>query len=247
VRRSTAFAVAAALFLLATAPALASPNPESGLRHRLVAAVQRTLAAKSLVGRATSELHEPGRRPFPFYRLEERIEDTGVMKTDSRRFPPGRWTRHPTNELLTVGDRGWYRANSDRYREATLGPGIALGFEGEFTDLERAVSVSKDLKTLGGDRYELTTPSSTFNGPEGGAEPSRLIISLSAAGHLRRLKRIDQAGPQLVIIAETFTDFGYSLGIAPPPADAIETGPVKEVTNQSEFGELLGPLPFGND
>jgi hypothetical protein len=246
VRRPTAFAVAAALFLLAAAPALASAASESAVRHRLDAAVQKTVAAKSLIARATGELRESGRRPLPFYRLEERTEDLELLKTDSRRFPPGRWTRQPTNEVLTVGNSGWYRERSDRYREVKFDSGIEKTFGSEFTDLERATAVGKDLKALGADRYELTTPSSTFNGPEGGAEPIRIIISLSTAGYLHRLMRFDEAGPQLVVVAETFTDFGRSFGIAPPPAEEIETGPVKEVTTQEEFSELLGPPPFGN-
>jgi hypothetical protein len=247
VRRPIAFAVAAALFLLAAAPAVASANSESSARRRLATAVEKTAAAKSLVVRATGELRESGQKPLPFYRLEERTEDAEQLKTDIRRFPPDRWAKQPTDELVTVGSSGWYRAKAHRYREVTFGPEIVKGFESEFAHLERAVATSKDLKTLGAGRYELTTPDATFNGPEGGAGPTHLLISLSAAGYVHRLRRLEEAGPQLVVLVETFTSFGHSFGIAPPPAATIEAAPVKEITTQEEFSHLLGPPPFGDD
>lgn len=247
-RRLTGFAVATALFLLAAAPALAATGPESQIRGRLASAVRKTAAARSLVARATAELHESGGPRFAFYRLEERIEKEGTPKTDTRRFAPGDRTRQLTNEVLTVGNQAWYRAKADRYREATLGPRIVPGFEYELTGLERAVAVGTNLKALGRRRYELTAPSKTVNGPEAGSTPIRLILSLSAGGNLHKLRRIEEDGSHVtVLIAETFTDFGRSFGIAPPPAEAIVEGPAKIVTTQNEFGELLGPSPFGND
>jgi hypothetical protein len=246
VRRLTCFAAAAAVVLLAATPALASAGRESQVRRRLTAATQRTAAAKSLAVRGKGELRESGRR-LPFYRLEERSEDMGALKTDARRFPPRHWTKQPTYEVVTVGNQGWYRASSGLYREATFGAGVTTGFEREFTDLERALATGKDLKALGADRYELNAPSSTFDGPEAGAGPIRLVVTLSAAGYVHRLRRIEADGPELVVIAETLTDFGHSFDIAPPPAEATEPAPVKEVTNQLEFSELLGPQPFGND
>ena len=73
-------------------------------------------------------------------------------------------------------------------------------------------------------------------------------LSISAGGHLHKLRRIEEEGLHVtILIAETFTDFGHSFGIAPPPAEAIVEAPAKVVTTQNEFGELLGPPPFGND
>jgi hypothetical protein len=248
VRRPTAFAVTAALLVLAATPALASANPGSNLRGRLIAAVQKTVAAKSLIARATGGLHESGGPHVPILRIEERVENGPTPKADLRHFKPGDRAHELTNEVLTVGNRAWYRAKAARYREAKLGPGIATGYEEELEGIERAVKVGKNLKPLGGNRYELVAPSKSINGPEGGSDPIHLNLSLSASGYVTKVIRIDEEGPEAELYAiETFTDFGRSFGIAPPPADAIEAGPVKEVTSQSEFSDLLGPPPFGDD
>jgi hypothetical protein len=244
VRRPAVLAVAAALVLLLAIPALASASPEARIRRRLGNAIHKTAAAKSLAARAVLELGEPGGPHVPIYRLEERIEDSGTRKTRDRRFPPGRWTSDPTNEVITVGHRAWYRAKSDPYREATLGPKIVTGFEPELANLERAVAVGKNLRALGGDRYEVTAPSKAINGPEGGSEPIRLIISLSAVGYLRKAERIEDGAA--IFIAETFTDFGKSFGIAQPPAEEIADAPTKKVTSQDEFSALLGAAPLGD-
>ncbi len=136
---------------------------------------------------------------------------------------------------------------SARYREAKLGPGIVTSYEEELAGLERAVKAGKNLKPLGGNRYELVAPSKSINGPEAGSEPIHLTFSLSA-GYVTKVIRIDEEGPNAELYAiETFSGFGRSFGIAPPPAAAIEAGPVKEVTSQSEFSDLLGPPPFGDD
>jgi hypothetical protein len=127
VRRPTAFAVAAALLVLAATPALSSANPGSNLRGRLIAALQKTAAAESLIARATGELRE-------------------------------------------------------------------------------------------------------------------------SRGYVTTVIRIDEEGPEAELyVVETFTGFDRSFGIAPPPANAIVQAPVKEVTSQSEFSDLLGPPPFGDD
>ncbi|HWH20633.1 MAG TPA: hypothetical protein VN671_08870 [Solirubrobacterales bacterium] len=243
-RRPSVFAAVTAVFLLAATPAFAAKSPESRIRHRLDVAIQRTAAAKSLAVRGVAELGDTGGPRRPFYRLEDRFEDDGTPKNDLRRFPPGSWTGQPTNQILAVGNRAWYRAKADLYRQATLGPKVTTGFEKELAGLERGVAVGRDLKPLGARRYELTVPSSAFNGPEVEAQPTTLVVSLSADGHLRKLRRIEEESGLVAIIAETFTDFGRSFAIAPPPADAIVEGPAKEVTTQNEFGTLLGPTAF---
>jgi hypothetical protein len=250
VRRPTAFAVAVAAALLAlaaTAP-LAAASPGSGLRGRLTAAVQKTVAAKSLIARATAELRESGSPRVPFLRLEERVEHGPTPKADILRLDPGKASREITNEVLTVGSRAWYRAKAHRYREAKLGPGVVTGFDEELEGIERAIKAGKNLSPLGENRYELVAPSKTINGPEGGSEPIHLTLSLSATGHLTKVVRIDEEGPHAKLYAlETFTDFGRSFGIAPPPVAAVVQAPVKEVASKSEFSDLLGPPPFGDD
>ncbi|MCW2978280.1 MAG: hypothetical protein JWO14_7 [Solirubrobacterales bacterium] len=158
-RRPTAFAVAATLLVLAATPALSSANPGSNLRGRLIAALQKTTAAKSLIARATGELRESGGPHVPILRIEERVENEPTPKADLRRFKPGDRAHELTNEVLTVGSRAWYRAKAARFREAKLGPGIVTGFEEELAGLERAVKAGKNLKPLGGNRYELVAPS----------------------------------------------------------------------------------------
>ncbi len=150
--------------------------------------------------------------------------------------------------MVTVGSRAWYRAKADRHREAKLGPGIVTGFEEELEGIERAIKAGKQLNPLGGNRFELVAPSKSINGPEAGSAPIHLTLSLSAAGYLTKVIRIDELGPEPDLRAlETFTDFRRSFRIVPPPAAAIAQAPVKEVTSQSEFGDLLGTSPFGDD
>jgi hypothetical protein len=238
-------AVAVLLLLLAAAPALAA-GPQ--IRRRLEASIQKTLGARSLVARASAELEEGGGPRFPFLLFEERIENKPTRKDDIRRFAPGHRRHKPTNEVLVVGDSAWYRAKGPRYREATLGPGIDTGFEQELVGLERAVKAGKEVMRLGESRYELVAPSRTINGPEGGSGSIRLTFDLNDAGYLRQVRRIDELDSETSVFAlERFTDYGRLFAITPPAPGAIAEGPVKEVTSQSEFSDLLGPPPFGND
>jgi hypothetical protein len=75
-----------------------------------------------------------------------------VLKTDDRRFPAGRWTGQPTNEVVTVGEQAWWRAKGP-FREATVAPGLADGTTREFVGLERAAKASRHLTRIGPDRY----------------------------------------------------------------------------------------------
>jgi hypothetical protein len=232
-----------ALVICATACAAAPRATEGQIRQRIVAAAHEAARAKSVTARGIAQLRsEEGGRLIPIFRLEVRIEKGQTLKTDNRRFPAGRWRPRPTNEVVTVGERVWWRARSGRYREATVGPDLADGTTGELIGLERAARVGRDLAQLGPDRYEMTAPASSFD-PEKGHERIRLVVTLTAGGDLHRLRRIEgQDGS--IVVAETFTDFGQALGITAPSPDVIVPSPVKHITGSDEFSALLGPGPF---
>ncbi len=238
----------AALTVLATGAPAASTPGEAVIRGQVVAAAHEAVGAESLMARGVAYLG-PGRggRLAPIYRLEALVEQGEELRTDDRRFPPDRWTRSPTNEVVTVGEGAWWRTKDGRYREATIDPTLAEGVLVELADLERAAKVGRDLKKIGAAHYELTAPATAFNGPEGAHGPLRLVVALTAAGQLRRLRRIETQDGIGVVLAETFTGFDRAFGIAAPPAGAIAPGPVQHIATSDGFSKLLGPGPFEGD
>jgi hypothetical protein len=125
--------------------------------------------------------------------------------------------------VVTIGERVWRREGSDPYREATIDLSLADGSTGELVDLERAAKVGRHIGEVGPDRYELTAPSSAFNGPEGGHRLIRLVVTLTA-GHLHRLRRIEEQG---------------GIGFVAAPG--------KHITGRDEFSELFGPDPLDEE
>lgn len=247
-RLLAALAPWAALVALATTVAAAQTPGEAGIRRQIVAAAHEAATAKSVDARAVADLGVGrGNKAVPIYRLEIRIEKGPVLKTDDRRFPSGRWTRQPTNEVVTVGESAWWRAKHGPFREATLVPGLADGTTHEFADLERAARASRELEKIGADRYELTAPATTFNNSEGSSGDLRLVVTLAADGRLHRLRRIEAQGGIGFVADETFIGFSRSFGIVAPPADAIAPGPVEHITTSDGFSKLLGPGPFEGD
>lgn len=238
----------AALAGLAAASAAASALSEAEIRRELAAAAREAATAKSLAARGVVGLRsESGGRLVPLYRLEFRLEKGEELKTDDRRFPAGHWGR-PTNEVLTVGEGVWWRAKAGRYREGTIALGLADGTTSELRALERAAKVDKHVKEIGVGRYELTAPSSAFNGPQAGHAPVRLVATLSGAGHLRQLRRFEGEGfGAAIVFAQTFADLGRPFGISAPPPESIAPGPIRHIADADELAGLFGIGPSAGD
>ena len=230
-----------ALLGICAATSAAAPAPsEAQIRGRIVAAAHQAANAKSLTARGVAELRGEGGGLVPIYRLEVRIDKGGPLKTEDRRFPADRWTKQPQNTVVTVGKAIWWREGTGKFSEGTIDPGLADGTTGELKALERAAKNGHDLKQVGPGRYEVEA--AAFDS-ENGAGPIRLVATLTAAGELKRLRRIEGTS-ESVVVAETFRDFGRPLGVAAPPEAEIAPGPPRHVTNSDEFTELLGPGPF---
>jgi hypothetical protein len=240
IARFAVLALSAALASLASASAAGAAPAEGQIRHRLAAATHRTLTAKSYSAEAVVALGKTGGRLVPFIQFETRMEKGTTLKTDTRVFSPKGSRDKPIDEVVTIGNRAWAQAKAEGFHEAILDPGVHKDFDSELANLERALVVGTGLKQIGPRRFELTAPSSVFNGPESSHDPISVLVGLTSDGHLRKLTRLEVSGGFGAVVTSTFGDFGHSFGIAPPPAEAILPGPPEEIHTQDEFAELLG-------
>lgn len=238
--RLAVLALSAALASLATASAAGAAPSEGQIRHRLTAATHRTQAAKSCSAEAALAIGKTGGGLVPFIRFETRVEKGATLKTDTRVFSPKGSKGKPIDEVLTIGNQAWAQAKAEGFHEVVLDPSVHTDFDSELANLGQALVVGSGLKQIGPRRYELTAPSSVFNGPESSHDPIRVLVGLTSDDRLRKLTRIEASGGFGAVITSTFRDFGRSFAIAPPPAEAILPGPPKEIHTQDEFAELLG-------
>jgi hypothetical protein len=249
VRATAALIVSLALASLTAAAIATAAQPEVRIRHRLEIGVGRTATAKRLIVRTVAEIRKvaPHGGLVPLLRLESREEKGGTLKTDDRRYPAGRWTRRPINQVITVGERVWWRAQSETYRQGTIKPSFAKSADKELTELERALANTRHLRQTGDDTYELSAPATTFDGPEArDYPPIRLVVTLDTDGRLQRLRRVEDQGGVEFVATETFSHLGRPLGIAAPPAASISPAPIKHITTSEEFSELFGRNLFGD-